>query len=327
MAESADYDPGPWKGHDFKQARASYDADAGRGYANAARSGKKANDLIEPSVSTLCTGPLVVICDVTSSMQEWPATIFSKLPYLDHEVRDYLGPETEICFAAIGDAHKGSDYPLQVRSFAKGTELKSRLDELIREGKGGGGGDETYELAALYFATQCEMPNAVTPICIFIGDEHPYSEVYKTQAKKYVGITLEENTIPTAEVFAQLREKFSVYLVRKPYREIGEGKTSLEDEQNLKLWGELIGDDHIATLPAADRVVDVIFGILAHETGRVDDFKAEIEGRQEPGQVKTVYKSLATIHAIDAVRDKKALPKGGSRLHGATEGKSSTSLL
>jgi hypothetical protein len=47
-------------------------------------------------------------------------------------------------------------------------------------------------------------------------------------------------------------------------------------------------------------VVDVIFGILAKETNKIDYFKDEIEGRQRPDQVDTVYKSLKTIHALPA---------------------------
>ena len=35
MSEAGDYDPGVWKGYDFKSARAKFDVHAGRSYADA----------------------------------------------------------------------------------------------------------------------------------------------------------------------------------------------------------------------------------------------------------------------------------------------------
>ena len=45
----------------------------------------------------------------------------------------------------------------------------------------------------------------------------------------------------------------------------------------------------------------------AKETGRVDYFKGELEGRQKPNQVKTVYKSLHDVHLLpDKIKGKDA---------------------
>ncbi len=287
MAETADYDPGPWSGHDFKSARGVYDAHAGRSYDDAKKSGKTVADLVVPNLTTNSPSPLVVISDVTGSMGEWPAVMFSKLPYLDKEGQEYLGPEMEICFGAVGDAHTDA-YPLQVRPFAKGLDLESRLKELVIEGEGGGQIMETYELAALYFARKVSLPKAVNPILIMIGDEAPYDWVEASHAKKYAGVEMQQK-IATAEVFEELKAKFVVYLIRKPY--------AGHDEHINRVWASLLGQDHIVDLPQADRVVDVIFGILAKETGKIPYFRAEIEGRQTAAQVKTVYKSLETVHA------------------------------
>ncbi|MFX5476466.1 hypothetical protein ABTD55_21345, partial [Acinetobacter baumannii] len=60
-------------------------------------------------------------------------------------------------------------------------------------------------------------------------------------------------------------------------------------------WEKLLGDDHVVMLPEASRVVDVIFGILAKETGRVDYFTKELTDRQDPDQVTTVMKSLHKV--------------------------------
>lgn len=290
MSESSSYDPGDWAGHDFTAARQAYDVHAGRSYAEAKAENKRASDLIPVSLKTESPAPLVVLCDVTGSMGSWPATIFSKLPYLEFEAKEYLGPDMEICFAATGD--QADSYPLQVRTFKKGTDLATELKELIIEGGGSGpvGAHEAYELAAAYFANNVEMPNAQHPILIFIADEHFHDKITSTLAK-VAHVKLEE-TMTTKQVFEQLREKFAVYVIRKPY--------AGQDASIEKEWAEVLGDDHIAALPSADRVVDVIFGILAKETDKIDYFKQEITGRQRPDQIDTVYKSLKTIHALPA---------------------------
>lgn len=303
MVETSDYNPGPWRGHDFKSARKRYDAHVGRSYTDAVDSGKGLSDILEKSLSTDSHAPLVIICDVTGSMGEWPAVIFSKLPYLEIEGQEYLGKDMEISFLAVGDAYC-DNYPLQARPFTKGTDLKKRLEELIIEGKGGGQTTESYELAALYCARNVSMAKAIIPICIFIGDEQPYNFVDKAHAKNIVGINLQQR-LTTKEIFDELKNKFAVYLIRKPYENSGINAMSGTDMRIHRFWAELVGEDHISDLPEAGRVVDVIFGILAKETGRIGYFKNEIEGRQTPDQVKTVYKSLETIHKLPSGDSKK----------------------
>lgn len=300
MSESADYDPGPWRGHDFKEAYDKYDSHVGRSYRDASSrtgGGTSSTHLPEASVSSDCSNPLMILCDVTGSMGEWPKVMFSKLPYLETEGKEYLGEDLEICFGAIGDATCDS-HPLQVRPFSKGTALKDRMLELDIEGGGGGHLTESYELAALYAVHNVAIPRAIKPILILIGDEKPYPFIDREHANKWAHVTLQERP-STKKVFEQLKAKFSVYMIRKPY-----GKSSAErddglsrtDEEIRSCWVDLLGLDRVVDLAEAGRVVDVIFGILAQEAGRVDYFREEIEGRQKPEQIATVYKSLASIH-------------------------------
>jgi len=313
MAEDYDYDPGPWRGHDFKSARASYDKHVGRSYADASAKGKKAADLVPDSITTQSFAPVVIMCDVTGSMGTWPATMFSKMPYLDIEGKEYLGPDMEISFMAVGDA-TCDKYPVQVRPFSKGTDLKDQLEELVIERGGGGGHHESYELGALYCARNVHMPNAVNPIFIFIADEAPYDVVPRERAANAAKVTVQAN-MSADEVFAELKEKFSVYLVHKSYT-----RTDTRSE-----WVRLIGEERIADLDDPSRIVDVIFGILARETNRVDYFKKEIEGRQEKHQVDTVYKALKTVHALPGPGDKPGI--GHSTLHRPSGGSKSKGLL
>lgn len=315
MAEDADYSPGAWQGHDFDSARKAYDANAGRAYTAAATTGVRAADLVPGRIRTESMSPLVVMVDVTGSMGTWPAVIFSKLPYLDIEGREYLGPDMEISFAANGDFQ--DKYPLQVRGFNSGVALKDELAKLLVE-KGGSGpvsGQEAYEIGALFYASNVDMPNAVKPIFIFVADEQPHQVVTRAHAEAFAKVRLTQD-MTVDEVFAALKALYSVYLVHKAY--------SPESRQE---WVRLLGEERIADLQEPERVVDVIFGILAREAGRVDYFHKEIEGRQNPGQVATVYRALNTVHRI-AVDEPKALPgPGKSTLHKPTGGKPSKGLL
>jgi hypothetical protein len=316
MSESGDYSPAPWAAtHDFKSARALYDRHAGRSYDDAIATGKTAKDLVPDKLETQSTCPLVIVCDVTGSMGEWPAVIFSKLPYLDHEARtEYLGPDVEISFAAAGDAFS-DQYPLQARPFAKGKDLKTRLEELVIEGNGGGSTQESYELAALYYARRTEMPNANKPIIIFIGDESPYDGIDATKAKALAGVKVQDS-LTTKQVFEELKNRFEVYFIQKPYGNSSFNSRDVTTDRVHKDWAKLVGEDHIAQLPEAQRVVDVIFGILAAESGRIDYFRTELEDRQKPEQIATVYEALTTVHALPpGGKSVKKLRSGTSTLH------------
>lgn len=319
MSETADYTPGDWKGYDFHDARKAYDVHVGRSYTDAVVSNKKSADLVPESISTQSEAPLMILCDVTGSMGDWPATIFSKLPYLDLEGKEYLGPDMEISFAAIGDAHSDS-YPIQIRGFHKGTELKTELEQLVIEGGGGGQCSESYELTALYYARNAEMPNAHRPIMILIGDEGFYKTISRDHAK-LAHVKLQDSYLNTDELFKELKEKYSVYMIRKPYDSGSESRIQAS-------WEALLGKEHIAMLPSADRVVDVIFGILAQEKNRVDYFRKEIEDRQTAEQVNTVYKSLKTIHSIPASNPIDVVKnKGKSVFHKSLTGNPTKRLL
>ncbi|MBN2533359.1 MAG: hypothetical protein JXB88_10725 [Spirochaetales bacterium] len=310
MSEAGDWDPGPWKGHDFISAKQKYDIHVGRSYSDAVQKSVNPDKLVPASLHTESNAPLVIACDVTGSMGESPATIFSKCPYLDLEGKEYLGDDLAISFAAVGDAYTDK-YPLQVRPFVKGLELKASLEELVIEGGGGGQSMETYELAALYYATHAEMPNALNPIFVFIGDEGLYEFVDKAQAKRWTRTTLEKR-MSYKDVLQALQQKYAVYCIRQPYQKTGGDKMSAADVKIHKQWADVLGEDHMAFLPDATRIVDVIFGILAKETGRVKYFQEEITQRQTPQQVNTAMKGLKTILGLPSPSSKRNKTSGNS---------------
>jgi hypothetical protein len=333
MSETADFDRGNWRGHDFGSARDTYDVHVGRSYSKAVSSGVKMEDLVPETLKTNSPAPLVILCDVTGSMGEWPTTIFSKLPYLELEGQEYLGKKMEIAWGAVGDAQCGDRYPLQMRQFTKGTKLKDELEKLVIEGGGGGGMKESYELAALYCARNIEMPKAINPLCIIIGDEGFYDIVDKGDVKKFAYASMQDS-LTAKEVFDELQRKFSVYLIRKRYdRYRTDGDEMSPSDKNIyKQWEEVLGADRISVLPEAGRVVDVIFGILANETNRVEYFRDELVDRQSkdddgPEKIETVMKSLETIHQVSDGKDVKLLRSGKSITRKSKKGKKTKSLL
>jgi hypothetical protein len=306
MSESGDYTPAAhWGGHDFASARNAYKSVVDRSYDEAVAKNVDPKGLFPSSLTTDSESPLVIGFDVTASMDDWPVTICSKLPYLEYEGQEYLGDNMEISWCAFGDAGYDS-YPFQALKFCKGKKLKTELDKLVHEGGGGGNKCESYDLAARYYSQNCEMPEAIRkPIFIFICDEGIYDSPSADEWSKTEGIS------GWQKAFADLSEKFSVYCIRKPYHA---GESDVK-----KQWHKVLGKDRVIMLQDANRVVDVIFGILAKETGRIDYFEDELTDRQmkdDDGEEKIgiVMKSLHSIHGNHKKSLKKLKgPKGGGK--------------
>ncbi len=291
MSEGGDFDEGEWRGNDFSKSRDEYRDIAKQSLPRAIAENKTISDVRLTSVTTMSPAPLIVITDETASMDEWPTTIFSKLGYLELEGQTYLGKEMEISFAAVGDALNGERYPLQIRQFVKGLRLRDELGKLIHENKGGGNGGESYDLAALYYLENCSAPSATRkPIMIFIADEPPHSPTDIKMAEAVAGVKLVKR-MTAEEIFAKLQDKFSVYMILKPYN-LGAGENDPVNSMVYKRWVQLLGTERVKPLPEAERVVDVIFGILAEDTGRNDLFRQDMEKRQTPAQRAVVYKAL-----------------------------------
>ena len=258
---------------------------------------KTLENLVPDRVSTEARSPLVIVVDGTGSMGEFPEVIFKKLPLLDLGIEDYL-EDCEISFAMIGDA-AGDKYALQVQNFTKGKGLVESLNKLVIEKGGGGNECESYDLAAAYYARNCEMPKATKPVLIYVSDEGIYSTLNKDWAKDHAKVDIEK-AIKTRELFDELKSKFSVYCIRKHYGGGVDGEQMTGSNLAIhKQWQEYVGADRIAILNDPNRIVDVIFGLVAHETGKKEFFEEEINFRQTPEQVAEVMKSMLTVGRED----------------------------
>ena len=306
MSESGDYTPAAhWSGHNFVSAKRAYRDVADRSLTEAKAKNIDPKDLFPKKLSTNSEAPLVIGFDVTASMDDWPVTICSKLPYLEYEGQEYLGDGMEISWCAFGDS-KYDRYPFQARGFCKGKKLKTELDKLVHERGGGGNQTESYDLAARYYANNCEMPEAIRkPIFIFICDEGIYDSPNAADWTSTEGVDGDWK-----DHFNALCQKFSVYCIRKQYHG--------NEKEVRSQWGEAIGEDRVIQLQDANRVVDVIFGLLANETGRIEYFEDELrerQGKDKDGDDK-IEKVLVSLHSIHGERKsvkKLAGPKGGGK--------------
>lgn len=327
MSESYDYEDNHWdRSHTFGSARQQYRTDQSRAYGRAKEAGTTNRDLLLEMLVFECLMPLVLWFDVTGSMEQWPPIVFDKAPYLQFEVKEYLGPDNKIAVGAFGDAPKGEDYPLQIREPATGAQLKARLNELVRTGLGGNNQMESSDLAALYALHKVQMPKGAKPVMIIVTDEAPYPEITPATAREKAGVEITD-TLTTEQVFRELREVYAVYVIQKPYVTENGGLRDARNRVFNQGWKKLVGERNVVFLEDPQRVVDVIFGILATITDRWEYFLGELRQRQsKPGDEEKIRIVLEALKSIRPEHEQNR-PSPGERVDTLSEADDVGSLL
>lgn len=288
-------------GYSYSSARGAYDPgpagsgsskSSGRSYARKSAVEKYP---LDKKITTQSPTPLVVAVDVTGSMADWPQLIFEKLPLLYNEVKRYM-PEVEISFAAVGDAYC-DNYPIQIQDFGKDKDLDAKINALYPEGGGGGTSQESYELTALFYNKNCEMPKAKKPIFIFAGDEGFYKNLDASTIEKYLGGS-EAKSTTGKQIMEELASKYDTYLLHKEY----EGS----DDAIVAQWKGAIGNQRVLKLDDPRRIVDCIIGIVAAAAGNFVDFSKRLSTRQTDDQVKSV---MGTLRKVSTAPSKSAVSK------------------
>jgi hypothetical protein len=191
--------------------------------------------------------PIVVAMDVTRSRGDDSRVIYAKLPMFigQIELRGYV-PGPAISFAAIGDATSGDRAPLQVGQFEADNRLDAVLAKIWLEEGGGGSGQESYELAAYYYARHTRLAaheRGEKGYFFFLGDEGFYPQVSGSQIRRILGhepptgIGAGERGEPfeydqdvdAAQIFAELREKFHTFLIF-PQKSLAERRRDIDAE-------------------------------------------------------------------------------------------------
>ena len=258
-------------------------------------------------ITSLKESPIVIALDVTGSNREFSRIVYDKAPMLHGQIEQqgYL-KDFDICFTAVGDAYCDRA-PLQVCDFDYGINLDKHLKKLFLEGGGGGQTMETYELAAHYFNTKCEMPNAKMPFFFYIGDEAPYPVVESRIIENVMGETA-ANTLESKLVFSKLYKKFegNVFYLQNPYC----GRDRDTAERIRSAWIQQIGVENtekIIPVHEEKSVIDLILGVIAmtSHARTLDSYRTDMVQRgQTSTRVANVDKSLGQFETRVAKKPK-----------------------
>ena len=191
--------------------------------------------------------PIVVAMDVTRSRGDDSRIIYAKLPMFigQIELRNYV-PGPAISFAAIGYATAGDRAPLQVGQFEADNRLDDVLSKIWLEEGGGGSGQESYELAAYYYARHTRLAatdRGEKGYFFFLGDEGFYPRVNLAQVRAILGHEAPEaqgweerghvepgaTEVDSARIFAELQRKFHVFLIY-PQKSMAERRRDIDAE-------------------------------------------------------------------------------------------------
>ncbi len=176
--------------------------------------------------------PIVVALDVTRSRGNDSRIMYEKLPMFigQIEAKGYVdGPA--ISFCAIGDAHAPDQAPIQISQFEADNRLDEALSKIWLEEGGGGTGQESYELAAYYYARHVflkSLESGKKGYFFFIGDEGFYPQVDQYQISNILGHEVGEN-VDSKQIFKELQQKFHVFFIF-PKKSFEERKADIDAE-------------------------------------------------------------------------------------------------
>jgi hypothetical protein len=135
--------------------------------------------------------PIVVAMDVTRSRGEDTKLVYERLPMFlgQIDLKGYV-EGVGLSFAAIGDATAGDQAPLQVSQFEADNRLDEALSRVWIEEGGGGTGQESYELAAYFYARRVSMKcleQGKKGFFFFLGDEGFYPQINPGYVSQILG--------------------------------------------------------------------------------------------------------------------------------------------
>ncbi len=206
---------------------------------------------------------IVFALDVTGSMGEIPKLLATQqLPIFMKTLLDCQIPDPQLLFMAVGDAISDTA-PLQVGQFESTAELMDQwLTWSYLEGRGGGTGEESYELGMYFLAMHTEMDCMVKRnkrgYLFMTGDEVPYPTLSRHVVDSIVGDNLDED-LSCEEIVAELQKTYIPFFV-------------IPDQGRAKRcerrWRDLLGD-HVLCLDGPADVCFVTAGAMLLNERRV----------------------------------------------------------
>lgn len=211
--------------------------------------------------------PICVFFDVTGSMGQMPEKLETKLGGLMALLvgKGYV-QHPQVLFGAIGDAYYDRA-PLQVGQFESGIEMDDVLTKIYVERGGGGGGNESYELAHYYVArhtaTDAWDKRQVKGYLFTMGDEMPYANVSASQVLESIGDALQAD-IPTKDIVAEVASRyhtFHIHVQQGSYR---------DHPSHLATWRGLLPEQHVLLLENWENAAELIATTVAINEGTLD---------------------------------------------------------
>lgn len=228
------------------------------------------------SLKSAATNVIIVVVDVTRSMDTWPGEIFARLPTFYIEACQYFGTDDlEVLFIAHGDV-RSDNFPIQVSKFGRGAELDPILASFYTKCGGGGQGDESQELVAYYLLKQVDTSSAQNVYTFFVTDEAACDSIDPKYVKEYLDIPMDCELTKTKDVFASLQRKGKVFTILCETNNPRYNPISIK-----KNWEDNLGKDNIIPLNDSRRVVDVMLGAIAKLTGQLAQFTQNLTTRQQ----------------------------------------------
>ncbi|MCP4896451.1 MAG: VWA domain-containing protein [bacterium] len=251
---------------------------------------------------------IIFALDVSGSMGEIPAHLArTTLPDFMKAMLDAGVTDPQVLFMGIGYAD-GDAAPLQIGQFESTETLMDQwLTWLYLEG-GGGGGNESYELA-MYFAARhtkmdCLSNRGRRGYLFITGDEPPNPAVSRRQVHRLIGDTLDKD-IPIGEMIEETQRSFEpFYLIPDPERGHRVGRE----------WRDLLGDRTVV-MESPDDTSYVAAGLVSLLEDAVPSLDALIRRYIDAGmsekQAAGIGKAL-TPFAATLGRDGTPAPSLGS---------------
>lgn len=250
---------------------------------------------------------VVFALDVSGSMGEIPARLATDtLPTFMKALLDAGVSDPQVLFLAIGCAN-GDAAPLQVGQFESSERLMDQwLTSMYLEG-GGGGGNESYELA-FYFAARhtamdCVEKRGHRGYLFLTGDEPPNPSVSRHQVERLIGDTLADD-VPVASIIEETQRAFEpFFLIPDPGR-----ARAVE-----RAWRDLLGD-RVIVMETPDDTSTVAAGLVSLLEGAVDSLDALVARLRVTGlpeaRAHAVVRAL-TPFAASIGRDGAPAPRMG----------------
>jgi hypothetical protein len=244
-----------------------------------------------------------VMFDVTGSMAGVPIVLQQKLTKLMGLLleKEYC-EDPQIMVGAVGDYNARDRVPLQIGQFESGIEIDEQLGHVYLERGGGGGYEESYQLALYFFArhtaTDCWEKRGKKGFLFLIGDEKPYGACTPNEIEAVFGDTVEENVL-TTDLIREVQERYHLFYV------IPAGTNHYDDPELRDTWANLIGAENVLMLEDPDVVCETIGSTIGmfENALTLDRVEADLGGGKDAMVVTTALNALANSATLRAVAD------------------------